>query len=145
MVNETEFFPLHFIDIVYFLCSESMEERVDKLMGKIKPGNVFHKKQQRLKAAEKEIEQIMPKGKRYGNQYGSPSAAPRPAYVYGASSSAKKLRRCGECEGCLREDCGSCEICADKPRFGGPGKLKKACPQRKCEVVVTGKGASKQR
>ena len=41
----------------------------------------------------------------------------------------------------MREDCGNCEACADKPKFGGPGRLKKACPQRKCLIV--GKGAAK--
>ena len=40
-------------------------------------------------------------------------------YVYGAKSTAAKTRRCGECEGCNREDCGKCSACKDKPRFGG--------------------------
>ena len=35
----------------------------------------------------------------------------------------KKRSRCGECEGCLvEEDCGDCPFCADKPKFGGPGR-----------------------
>ena len=40
-------------------------------------------------------------------------------YVYGAKSTAAKTRRCGECEGCNREDCGKCSACKDKPKFGG--------------------------
>ena len=40
-------------------------------------------------------------------------------YVYGARSTAAKTRRCGECEGCNREDCGKCVTCLDKPKFGG--------------------------
>ena len=59
----------------------------------------------------------------------------RAGYVYGSSRTAKKVRRCGECEGCMRDDCGKCEICKDKPRFGGLGRLKKACIYRKCSVV----------
>jgi len=54
--------------------------------------------------------------------------------VYGGSSSAAKSRRCGECEGCMRDDCGQCVPCADKPRFGGPGTKKKACVQRFCRT-----------
>ena len=42
-----------------------------------------------------------------------------PRYVYGARSTAAKTRRCGECEGCNREDCGKCVTCLDKPKFGG--------------------------
>ena len=45
--------------------------------------------------------------------------------VYGSSSKATKTRRCGECEGCMRDDCGQCPACADKPRFGGRGSKKK--------------------
>ena len=41
------------------------------------------------------------------------------SYVYGARSTAAKTRRCGECEGCNREDCGKCVTCLDKPKFGG--------------------------
>jgi len=54
--------------------------------------------------------------------------------VYGGSPTAAKSRRCGECEGCMRDDCGQCIPCADKPRFGGPGTKKKACVQRFCRT-----------
>ena len=53
-------------------------------------------------------------------------------YVYGAKSTAAKTRRCGECEGCNREDCGKCPSCVDKPRFGGKGAKKQACIYRIC-------------
>jgi len=54
--------------------------------------------------------------------------------VYGSSSKATKTRRCGECEGCMRDDCGQCAACADKPRFGGRGSKKKACMSRTCRM-----------
>merc|ERR1719312_191829 len=109
------------------MAQKQAEEEVTRIMGP--PG-------QRGRANPYKPPPPSPKGGG-GSAAGHP--APRPAYVYGASATAKKIRRCGECEGCMREDCGKCEICLDKPRFGGPGKLKKACPQRKCEVVGTGK------
>ncbi|TRY61413.1 hypothetical protein TCAL_14979 [Tigriopus californicus] len=55
-------------------------------------------------------------------------------YVYGASASAAKSRRCGECEGCMRDDCGECVPCKDKPRFGGRGTKKRACTERTCRL-----------
>jgi hypothetical protein len=54
--------------------------------------------------------------------------------VYGGSSKAAKSRRCGECEGCMRDDCGQCAACSDKPRFGGRGTKKKACIARYCRM-----------
>ena len=33
----------------------------------------------------------------------------------------------------IRDDCGSCGSCRDKPKFGGRGVLKKACQQRVCQ------------
>ncbi|KAL1495699.1 hypothetical protein AB1Y20_016562 [Prymnesium parvum] len=45
---------------------------------------------------------------------------------------ARKLARCGKCEGCTRLECGECGSCSDKPRFGGPGVKKQACEARKC-------------
>ena len=63
------------------------------------------------------------------------SKAPRHhSGIYGGSSKAAKSRRCGECEGCMRDDCGQCPACADKPRFGGRGTKKKACVMRYCRT-----------
>ena len=45
----------------------------------------------------------------------------------------KRHLRCKQCEGCLRESCGSCINCRDMPKFGGLGKSKQACIHRKCE------------
>ncbi|KAL3765839.1 hypothetical protein ACHAW5_004156 [Stephanodiscus triporus] len=39
---------------------------------------------------------------------------------------------CGRCEVCLRDDCGECNFCLDKPKFGGPNRLRKKCLMRRC-------------
>ena len=48
----------------------------------------------------------------------------------------KKRHRynCGNCLGCARdEDCGECDFCLDKPKFGGPGTKKQKCELRWCK------------
>ena len=54
--------------------------------------------------------------------------------------SAKKMSRgklkrsaCRQCEKCLREDCGECVNCMDKPKNGGPNKIRQRCMERRCE------------
>ena len=53
-------------------------------------------------------------------------------------SSARRVR-CGSCEGCMNhnrtKDCRACRNCLDQKRYGGPGKLKKACLKRLCLVL----------
>ena len=51
----------------------------------------------------------------------------------------KRLRRCGNCEGCKRSDCGVCANCKDMKKFGGLGHRKQACVHRKC-TSLTRKG-----
>lgn len=43
-----------------------------------------------------------------------------------------RTKRCNECDGCTREDCGNCEMCKDRPKFGGQNKKKQACLMRQC-------------
>ena len=45
-----------------------------------------------------------------------------PAYAEG---------RCKQYNGCKAEDCGQCNNCLDKKKFGGPGKKKNGCVKRK--------------
>lgn len=56
-----------------------------------------------------------------------------------------KSRRCGACENCIKADCGMCKFCKDKPRFGGPGRLKQACSQKKCLKLTKPKAGEKVR
>lgn len=54
-----------------------------------------------------------------------------------AKKKSKRRRRCGECENCKRvEDCGSCRICLNKSKFGGPGTLKAQCTLKRCTAPV---------
>uniref|UniRef100_A0A672JJ28 DNA (cytosine-5)-methyltransferase n=1 Tax=Salarias fasciatus TaxID=181472 RepID=A0A672JJ28_SALFA len=43
-----------------------------------------------------------------------------------------KRQRCGVCEVCQSPDCGKCVACKDMIKFGGSGKSKQACKQRRC-------------
>jgi len=43
-----------------------------------------------------------------------------------------RAKRCNACAGCTREDCGTCEMCKDRTKFGGPNKKKQACLRRLC-------------
>lgn len=43
--------------------------------------------------------------------------------------------RCGHCKACKRQDCGLCKFCLDKKKFGGQGRLKQCCLQKKCEKL----------
>ena len=45
------------------------------------------------------------------------------------TSRHRKLR-CSTCTECTKEDCGSCQECLDKPKFGGQGIRKRACSSR---------------
>ena len=49
----------------------------------------------------------------------------------------KRGRGCGACPGCVRADCGKCQYCKDKPKFGGPGKKKQRCSLRVCSNFVS--------
>jgi len=45
----------------------------------------------------------------------------------------KKGNNCGECAACLRDtDCGKCVNCKDMVKFGGEGRKKQKCMERKC-------------
>ena len=82
----------------------------------------------------------------------APAAAPAPLshvpspmvthHGVDSTDSAKKRKRarCGNCSGCLNRDktadCRQCRNCLDQKRYGGPGRLKKACVKRQCVVIT---------
>ncbi|XP_064649332.1 DNA (cytosine-5)-methyltransferase PliMCI-like isoform X1 [Lineus longissimus] len=43
-----------------------------------------------------------------------------------------RKKRCGVCEMCQQPDCGKCGHCKDMVKFGGTGKRKQACMERRC-------------
>ena len=54
------------------------------------------------------------------------------------------MMRCGECDACLRDDCGKCHNCKDKPKFGGPGRLKQTCLKKRCPNMRLAPPASRK-
>jgi len=44
---------------------------------------------------------------------------------------APRRRRCGVCEACQLPDCGTCVSCQDMVKFGGTGRNKQCCLQRR--------------
>ena len=59
-----------------------------------------------------------------------------PGTGVGSGRGGPKQKRCKECAGCLREDCGMCKHCLDMKKFGGTGNLRQACMLRKCENLT---------
>jgi len=64
---------------------------------------------------------------------------PPPTPEVGPESKRRKRARCGNCPSCLNrdktQDCRQCRNCLDQKRYGGPGRLKKACIKRQCIVL----------
>ncbi|XP_053146631.1 methyl-CpG-binding domain protein 1 isoform X19 [Hemicordylus capensis] len=49
------------------------------------------------------------------------------------ASASRRNRKCGECEACLlKMDCGRCDFCCDKPKFGGKNLKRQKCRWRQC-------------
>lgn len=45
----------------------------------------------------------------------------------------KGRKSCGQCISCYRQDdCGMCRACREMKKFGGPGRTKDKCHQRRC-------------
>ena len=66
-----------------------------------------------------------------------------PNKVQTSKRKAVRRTRCGSCKGCQNfdrlSDCKECRNCLDQKRYGGPGKLKKACLRRlSCDVACKG-------
>lgn len=59
-----------------------------------------------------------------------------PEQIQESSTIQWKKGRCGVCEACQSPDCGECVNCKNMIKFGGTGKAKRACKQRKCTNMV---------
>ena len=64
---------------------------------------------------------------------------PDQAALVGSRREKRRGPRCKKCPGCLRDDCGECRTCRDKPKYGGVGILKQACLQRNCQGIEDGR------
>ncbi|XP_041330446.1 methyl-CpG-binding domain protein 1 [Pyrgilauda ruficollis] len=61
---------------------------------------------------------------------GRPPKAPGPR---GRGVRSRASRRCGVCAACRRPaDCGRCDFCRDKPKFGGQNLKRQKCRWRQC-------------
>ena len=112
----------------------TIEQKIDKVMARItKNDKISPEKLQTIKSkVSKTITEKYSADKKESQN--KERKKNRTDYVYGGSSKAKKVRRCGECEGCTRDDCGKCIGCLDKPKFGGKNTRKQACTMRKCRM-----------
>ena len=82
-----------------------------------------------------ESKRTTPKRASFGKLRSTPRTRKQKASEFATLESKKKRgSRCRKCEGCLREDCGQCHYCLDKPKFGGPGKKKQRCALRTCSA-----------
>lgn len=62
------------------------------------------------------------------------------------AKAVEKKQACGRCERCLRlDDCGSCDYCLDKPKFGGPNTKRRKCRQRTCVFYRQTQNGSRKR
>ncbi|KAG9336027.1 hypothetical protein JZ751_003286 [Albula glossodonta] len=80
--------------------------------------------------------------KRFKKQYAVPQYSDNedfPGYyddIDDMESGPKKRNRraCWKCDACLRTtDCGRCDFCMDKPKFGGRNKKRQKCRLRQCQ------------
>ena len=69
-----------------------------------------------------------------------------PGSIDPVTGKRRKRSRCGTCLGCINrdktQDCRECRNCLDQKRYGGPGRLKKACVKRSCIVMSTPEGST---
>nr|XP_005586776.1 methyl-CpG-binding domain protein 1 isoform X27 [Macaca fascicularis]XP_011752493.1 methyl-CpG-binding domain protein 1 isoform X22 [Macaca nemestrina]XP_014977442.1 methyl-CpG-binding domain protein 1 isoform X11 [Macaca mulatta] len=62
----------------------------------------------------------------------SPSQSPEPTEPQ-PYTNRRQNRKCGACAACLRRmDCGRCDFCCDKPKFGGSNQKRQKCRWRQC-------------
>nr|XP_020653263.1 methyl-CpG-binding domain protein 1 isoform X5 [Pogona vitticeps] len=88
------------------------------------PGNVSV-----AKSKKKQLEAVKER-KMVGHPPKHPSAKLKKSVH---ASKSRQNRKCGECEACLlKTDCGRCDFCCDKPKFGGQNLKRQKCRWRQC-------------
>ncbi|XP_028720588.1 methyl-CpG-binding domain protein 1 isoform X11 [Peromyscus leucopus] len=61
------------------------------------------------------------------------SQHPEPTELQPYTNHQRQNRKCGACAACLRRmDCGHCDFCCDKPKFGGSNQKRQKCRWRQC-------------
>ena len=65
-------------------------------------------------------------------------------YIPEHASRKRSRGRCGDCNGCRKDDCGLCSSCKDMKKFGGPAKKKKACKLRICTQTYADENSPEQ-
>ena len=74
----------------------------------------------------------MPNNKNLGTE----SAKNREIGELVTAKSQSKTKRCGTCQGCTNKNCRKCGPCLQMKKYGGSGKLKQACINRKCSNPI---------
>ena len=62
--------------------------------------------------------------------------------VSGRFTKKIKIKRCGECKGCRTRNCRNCASCKDMRKYGGTGRLKQGCVNRRCSNPQDSDGAT---
>jgi len=62
-------------------------------------------------------------------------ANPAPEERARSAPTGDRRGRCGACDGCLADECGTCKWCLDQTKRGGANTLRRPCIFRRCEQV----------
>ncbi|XP_035377965.1 methyl-CpG-binding domain protein 1a isoform X3 [Electrophorus electricus] len=83
---------------------------------------------------------ISPLGKKHHSSQAVPQDSDHDDYAPDAGDDdesgpkRRNRRMCGQCKACLQDnDCGECDFCMDKPKFGGRNKKRQKCRMRQCQ------------
>ena len=89
-------------------------------------GNIYARRQ------EEENEEDFPSWLSGSQHWPAPAGQILFGKKQGGGMKRPRSVRCGKCDGCERDDCGTCKNCVDKPKFGGIGQRKQGCIRKLC-------------
>ena len=58
--------------------------------------------------------------------------------VFCQAKQGPRRTRCGVCEACQQPDCAQCKHCKDMTKFGGSGRSKQCCINRRSDAERAG-------